>query len=100
MATRNLLYGKWRHIRNFFTQNTAITIDNIAFLQIAMFETYDTMTELIQISAGVLSTLKVNASRCEGALTADMLATDLAYYLVRKSVPFREAHSLSGELVC
>jgi argininosuccinate lyase len=34
-----------------------------------------------------------------GALSVDMLATDLAYYLVRKGVPFRKAHSLSGECV-
>lgn len=28
-----------------------------------------------------------------------MLATDLAYYLTRKGVPFREAHHLAGEVV-
>ena len=28
-----------------------------------------------------------------------MLATDLAYYLVRKQVPFREAHGLAGKAV-
>ena len=32
----------------------------------------------------------------QAALSADMLATDIAYYLVRKGVPFREAHGLSG----
>lgn len=35
----------------------------------------------------------------EGALTMDMLATDLADYLVRKGVPFRETHHISGECV-
>ena len=30
-------------------------------------------------------------------LSADMLATDLAEYLVRKGVPFRETHHISGE---
>ncbi|XP_067948161.1 argininosuccinate lyase-like [Watersipora subatra] len=64
--------------------------------KIAMFETYDSMSELLQIATGVLSTLTVHKSRCQGALTSDMLATDLAYYLVRKGIPFREAHSLSG----
>lgn len=33
------------------------------------------------------------------SLTMDMLATDLADYLVRKGVPFRETHHLSGEAV-
>ena len=30
-------------------------------------------------------------------LSADMLATDLAEYLVRKGVPFRETHHISGD---
>ncbi len=30
-------------------------------------------------------------------LSPDMLATDLAEYLVRKGVPFRETHHISGE---
>lgn len=33
------------------------------------------------------------------ALTDDMLATDLAEYLVRKGVPFRETHHISGRAV-
>ena len=33
------------------------------------------------------------------ALTMDMLATDLADYLVRKGVPFRETHHISGRAV-
>jgi argininosuccinate lyase len=33
------------------------------------------------------------------ALTMDMLATDLADYLVRKGIPFRETHHISGRAV-
>ena len=33
------------------------------------------------------------------SLTPDMLATDLADYLVRKGVPFRETHHISGQVV-
>lgn len=33
------------------------------------------------------------------ALTPDMLATDLAEYLVRKGIPFRETHHVSGSAV-
>lgn len=33
------------------------------------------------------------------ALTPDMLATDLAEYLVRKGIPFRETHHISGSAV-
>lgn len=36
---------------------------------------------------------------CVQGLSADMLATDLAEYLVRKGVPFRETHHISGAAV-
>jgi argininosuccinate lyase len=36
---------------------------------------------------------------CRAGLSADMLATDLAEYLVRKGVPFRETHHISGAAV-
>lgn len=36
---------------------------------------------------------------CLQGLSADMLATDLAEYLVRKGVPFRETHHVSGAAV-
>ncbi|KAK7481578.1 hypothetical protein BaRGS_00027227 [Batillaria attramentaria] len=65
----------------------------------AMFDSYDTLTGVLQVATGVLSTLQINPSAMEKALSADMLATDLAYYLVRKGIPFREAHSLAGECV-
>lgn len=65
----------------------------------AMFDTYDTVDAVLQVASGVLSTLKVNPKSMEAALSPDMLATDLAYYLVRKGVPFREAHSCSGKAV-
>lgn len=47
--------------------------------------------------AGVLSTLKIKPDRMRAALSGDMLATDLAEYLVRKGVPFRETHHISGQ---
>ncbi|XP_015752008.1 PREDICTED: argininosuccinate lyase-like [Acropora digitifera] len=42
---------------------------------------------------------KLHKDNMVAALSPDMLATDLAYYLARKGVPFREAHSLSGSAV-
>uniref|UniRef100_A0A7N8Y7U8 Argininosuccinate lyase n=1 Tax=Mastacembelus armatus TaxID=205130 RepID=A0A7N8Y7U8_9TELE len=62
----------------------------------AMFDCYDTVHAVLQVTSGVMSTLK---SVMEAALSPDMLATDLAYYLVRKGVPFREAHGISGKAV-
>ncbi|CAH1801872.1 unnamed protein product [Owenia fusiformis] len=65
----------------------------------AMFDVYDTMAGILQVATGVLSTLKIEKDNMRKALSPDMLATDLAYYLVRKGVPFREAHGMSGGCV-
>ena len=64
-----------------------------------MYETVDTLQDCIRISIGVLSTIKINPDKMRSGLSADMLATDLAEYLVRKGVPFRETHHISGEAV-
>ena len=43
--------------------------------------------------------MKVNAARMRAALDDGLLATDLADYLVRKGIPFRESHHLVGQVV-
>jgi argininosuccinate lyase len=58
-----------------------------------------TVCHLLKIMLGVLSTLKVNDLRMRAALTTDMLATDVADYLVRKGVPFRDTHHIAGVVV-
>lgn len=65
----------------------------------AMFDVFDTVEAVLQIATGVMATLQVNAAEMKAALSPDMLATDLAYYLVRKGVPFRQAHGCSGKAV-
>ncbi|KAH3900472.1 argininosuccinate lyase ARG4 SCDLUD_003457 [Saccharomycodes ludwigii] len=64
-----------------------------------LFDCMTTVEHSILIATGVISTLKVNKEKMEASLTMDMLATDLADYLVRKGVPFRETHHISGECV-
>ncbi|XP_078598355.1 argininosuccinate lyase-like [Branchiostoma floridae x Branchiostoma japonicum] len=64
-----------------------------------MFDAYDTMMGVLLVATGVLSTLEVNKVAAKAALSPDMLATDIAYYLVRKGIPFREAHGMSGAAV-
>lgn len=64
-----------------------------------MFDCTKTVSDSIQIATGVLSTLEINPQKMLAALTPDMLATDLAEYLVRKGVPFRSAHHTSGRVV-
>jgi len=65
----------------------------------AVFDALDTLALELPIAAGVIRTLKVNAARMAAALDDAMLATDLADYLVRKGVPFRQAHHLVGQVV-
>ncbi len=64
-----------------------------------LFDAVDSLSGALQIAAGVLSTLNVNPIAMRAALTTEMLATDLADYLVRKGVPFREAHHITGAAV-
>ena len=48
-----------------------------------------------------MGTMEVNIDRTSYAIQEDyILATDLADYLVKKGVPFRQAHSIVGELMC
>lgn len=65
----------------------------------SMFYVYDQLELALVVIVGVLRTIHVNEEKCRAALSCDMLATDLAYYLVRKGVPFRKAHHVSGEIV-
>ncbi|KAJ3223331.1 argininosuccinate lyase [Chytriomyces hyalinus] len=64
-----------------------------------LFDTVDNITGCLQIMTGVLSTLTVNADNMKKALSVDMLATDIAEYLVRKKVPFRETHHIAGRAI-
>lgn len=52
-----------------------------------MFDSVDTVGDCIRIATGVVSTLRINADQMRSGLSADMLATDLAEYLVRKGAP-------------
>ncbi|XP_016801307.3 argininosuccinate lyase isoform X6 [Pan paniscus] len=65
----------------------------------AVFEVSDTMSAVLQVATGVISTLQIHQENMGQALSPDMLATDLAYYLVRKGMPFRQAHEASGKAV-
>lgn len=64
-----------------------------------LFDLMDTIDDCAHIAYGCLSTLTIKPEKMKAALTPDMLATDLADYLVRKGVPFRETHHISGEAV-
>lgn len=64
------------------------------------FEALDTTTACVQILTGVTEELTVNRERlAETIHTGYLNATELADYLVRQGLAFREAHSVVGEMV-
>jgi argininosuccinate lyase len=64
-----------------------------------LFDAADGMTLLLPAVAGSLEALTFDAARMKAAVSSTMMATDLADYLVRKRVTFREAHGAVGRLV-
>ena len=64
-----------------------------------LFDALDTLKLTLPVAAGVVRTLKVNGEAMATALDDAMLATDLADYLVRRGVPFRQSHELVGRAV-
>ena len=64
-----------------------------------LFDVIDTLKMELPVATGVIGTLKVNPARMAAALGDALLATDLADYLVRQGVPFRESHGLVGQAV-
>ena len=67
--------------------------------KVPVFNACDTVTSLFPVLAGAIAALTIHPERMRGALDAGMMATDLADYLVARGVPFRDAHSLSGQAV-
>jgi argininosuccinate lyase len=65
-----------------------------------VFDAVDTLLVVLPAMAGLIATLRINPDRLRrGASVGFTLATDLAEYLVRRGVPFREAHEVVGHLV-
>lgn len=65
----------------------------------ALFDAVDGMVLLLPAVAGSLATLRFDTARMRAAVSGAMMATDLADYLVRKHVSFRDAHGAVGRLV-
>jgi len=64
------------------------------------FDAIDTVKDSLFLMRGMLKSLKFNTSRMEESAKGGFTnATDAADYLVRKGIPFRDAHKLVGELV-
>lgn len=64
-----------------------------------LFDGVDTMLLVIPAVAGALDELSFDATRMRAAVSAGLMATDLADYLVDRGVAFRDAHAAVGKLV-
>ncbi|HEX2190371.1 MAG TPA: argininosuccinate lyase [Longimicrobiaceae bacterium] len=65
----------------------------------ALFGAWDALEALLPAVAGTVREMEIDVERCAAAVDAGMLATELADFLVREGVPFREAHEKVGKLV-
>jgi len=65
-----------------------------------LFDAVDTLEPALDVAEGMLAGISFDRERLESASGDEMLAaTEIADLLVRKGVPFREAHGIVGELV-
>ncbi|MEY2578469.1 MAG: argininosuccinate lyase [Verrucomicrobiota bacterium] len=65
-----------------------------------LFDSVVTVKDALHVFAAMLPELTINTGRMESAADdPNLLATDLAEYLVKKGMPFREAHEAVGKLV-
>jgi argininosuccinate lyase len=65
-----------------------------------LFDTVDTLLVTLRVNAAMLPTLRFDAERGRAAAVANFaLATDIADYLAKRGVPFRDAHAAVGALV-
>jgi argininosuccinate lyase len=64
------------------------------------FDSFDTVSASLKVTATVLRNIRVNEEKAREAAGKGYLnATELADYLVRKGIPFREAHEAVGRIV-
>ncbi|KPJ64053.1 argininosuccinate lyase [candidate division WOR-1 bacterium DG_54_3] len=65
-----------------------------------IFDTIDTIKAVLPIFEEMIRNTKINSEQMgKSAKKGYLTATDLAYYLVRRGVPFREAHKIVGKIV-
>lgn len=66
----------------------------------AVFDAFDTVTNSLNVARTVLNNVTVDEQRTGAAVSRGyMNATELADYLVRKGIPFRDAHEIVGKIV-
>src|SRR5229473_281910 len=66
----------------------------------ALFAAHDQVANMLAVAAGAVASTKFNAGRLAAAASNPvLLATEAADYLVRKGIPFRQAHDIVGKVL-
>src|SRR5438067_3613187 len=66
----------------------------------ALFAAHDQVADMVAVATGALASTKFNAERLRAAASNPaLLATEAADYLVRKGIPFRQAHDIVGKVL-
>ena len=69
-------------------------------VQESLFDVIDTIKAVLPPFTGMMKTMTIRKDKMEAAALGGFTnATDLADYLVRKGIPFRSTHEISGKLV-
>jgi argininosuccinate lyase len=65
-----------------------------------LFNSVEIVSGELAVLSGLVRGLEFNKAKIEGHLEDESLyATDLVYYLVGKGIPFKNAHTIVGELI-
>jgi argininosuccinate lyase len=65
-----------------------------------LFDSFEIVSKELKVLEGVIETLKFNKEKIKEHLKDESLyATDLVYYLVKKEIPFSNAHAIIGKLI-
>lgn len=64
-----------------------------------VFEALQTTSDCLEVFAGALATCRFRAEKMNAALDSSLFATDIADHLVRKGIPFRQAHTIVAQAV-
>jgi argininosuccinate lyase len=66
----------------------------------ALFAAHDQIASMLHVAAGAVSAMRFNETKLAAAsANPALLATEAADYLVKKGIPFRQAHDLVGKLL-
>jgi argininosuccinate lyase len=65
-----------------------------------VFAAHDQAAAMARVATGAVATTRLNEVRLREAASDDaLLATEAAHYLVRRGLPFRQAHEVTGQII-